>query len=233
MKTKNCVLSLFFALSIHFTAFTQSIYQVSYYQALFEGKLDGIVPMEEIIRHGDTGLGGFNALDGEMILVDGKMYQVLASGKVITAPDLSIKAPFAEVCYFKPQKSITIVGDSNLYKIIDRLVADPNVFVAIKIKGTFEYIKVRSIPAQHKPYPTLSEIVKTQPTFEKVQVKGTIVGFRTPSFAAGINTPGYHLHFVADDISMGGHVLEVRPSKVICEIMVAEEVVLKLPIASQ
>jgi acetolactate decarboxylase len=184
--------------------------------------------MKELMQHGNFGLGGFNALNGEMILLDGKIYQVPASGKVNANPDLSDKTPYAAVCDFKAQKSIKLIGDTNIYKILDTLINNPDVFVAIKISGNFSYLKTRSIPEQHKPYPTLTEIVKTQPVFEKTNVKGTIVGFRSPQFAAGINPPGFHLHFIADDASIGGHLLEVRPSNVICEIMVAEEVVLKL-----
>jgi len=58
LKTKNFILLLLLTLFTHDFAFTQSIYQVSYYHALFDGKLDGIVPMKKIIRHGDTRLGG-------------------------------------------------------------------------------------------------------------------------------------------------------------------------------
>ena len=229
MKIKQTILFLFF-IFVYSTCFTQTLFQVSCYQALYNGKLDGIISMQELIKHGDTGLGGFNALNGEMILIDGKMFQILSSGKVISNPDLSDKTPFASVCFFKSQKQVNIIGDSSLYKITDRLADNPDVFVAIKITGTFEYIKTRSVPAQKKPYPSLSEIVKTQPIFEKTKVKGTIVGFRTPQFAAGINPPGYHLHFVADDASMGGHVLEVHPSNVTCEIMIVDEVFLKLSV---
>jgi acetolactate decarboxylase len=229
MKIKRTILFLFF-IFVYATSFTQTLFQASCYQALYNGKLDGIISMQELIKHGDTGLGGFNALNGEMILIDGKMFQILASGKVISNPDLSDKTPFASVCFFKPQKQVNILGDSSLYKITDKLADNPDVFVAIKITGTFEYIKTRSVPAQKKPYPSLSEIVKTQPIFEKTKVKGTIVGFRTPQFAAGINPPGYHLHFVADDASMGGHVLEVHPANVTCEIMIVDEVFLKLSV---
>ena len=121
------------------------------------------------------------------------------------------------------------MGDSNLYNVIDRLVANPNVFVAVKIKGTFEYIKTRSVPAQKKPYPLLSEIIKIQPIFERQQIKGTLVGFRTPSFSAGLNPVGYHLHFLSEDKSMGGHLLEMHPLNVTCEIMVIDELFIKLP----
>lgn len=51
------------------------------------------------------------------------------------------------------------------------------------------------------------EIVKTQPTFEYERVRGTLMGFRTPPYMKGLNVPGYHLHFITEDHSRGGHVL--------------------------
>jgi acetolactate decarboxylase len=226
VKTKIIALFLLFTC---ISVFNQELYQVSSYQALYSGKLDGIVSMSDILKHGNTGIGGFNALNGEMVLINGKIYQVLASGKIVVHPDLSDKAPFAAVTNFVPQRKITITNDSNVYHTIDTFINNPDVFVAIKITGEFGYIKTRSVPMQHKPYPPLSEIVKTQPVFEGKNIKGTIVGFRFPSFAAGINPPGYHIHFISDDISLGGHVLEVVPKNVTCEIMIIKEVVWKLP----
>jgi acetolactate decarboxylase len=215
-------------LCIPIIGFSQELYQVSCYQAIFAGKLDGIVPMAEVLKHGNFGIGGFDALNGEMVLVNGKMYQVLASGKVVVNPDLSDKTPFAAVTNFASQKKIDIKVDSNMYRTIDAFVDNPDVFVAVKISGMFGYIKTRSVPKQQKPYLTLTEIAKTQPIFEGKMIKGTMVGFRSPSFAAGINPPGYHMHFVSDDISLGGHVLEAFPESVTCEIMVIKELRLKL-----
>ncbi|OQB96225.1 MAG: Alpha-acetolactate decarboxylase precursor [Verrucomicrobia bacterium ADurb.Bin122] len=68
---------------------------------------------------------------------------------------------------------------------------------------------MRSVPAQQKPYPALAEVAKTQPVFELSNVTGTLVGFRAPPFVKGLNVPGYHLHFLADDRQSGGHVLSL------------------------
>jgi acetolactate decarboxylase len=39
--------------------------------ALLAGVYDGNVTIRELLRHGDFGLGTFNALDGEMLVLDG------------------------------------------------------------------------------------------------------------------------------------------------------------------
>jgi acetolactate decarboxylase len=222
------LLFIFILLLLSVNLFSQKLYQVSYYEALSAGKLDGVVNITEILKHGNTGIGGFHALDGEMIIIDGKCYQIPFDGKV-NSPDLSITATFAAVSDFKPQKSISIKGDSNLYKVMDRLSPNPDAVIMLKIHGTFSYIKTRSVPAQKKPYPVLSEIVKTQSVFEGHDISGTVIGMRTPAFISGLNPKGYHLHFLSDDKKLGGHLLEMRPASVSCEVMEIRELQVILP----
>ena len=91
---------------------------------------------------------------------------------------------------------------------IDTLLPSRNIFYAIRIEGTFRYVKTRSVPRQAKPYPRLAEVVKTQPSFEFRNQRGVMVGFWTPNYAAGLNVPGYHFHFLTAERTGGGHVLE-------------------------
>jgi acetolactate decarboxylase len=95
---------------------------------------------------------------------------------------------------------------------IDQVAPERNLFLAVRIDGVFSYVKVRAAPAQQKPYPPLAEVAKTQPVFEYTDVRGTVVGFRCPALVKGLNVPGYHLHFISDDRSGGGHVLDLRLS---------------------
>ena len=41
-------------------------------------------------------------------------------------------------------------------------------------------------------------------------MSGTLVGVRSPAWAAELNVPGYHWHFLSDDRTLGGHVLDCR-----------------------
>jgi acetolactate decarboxylase len=90
---------------------------------------------------------------------------------------------------------------------LDEAIPDKTIFYAIKIDGTFNYIKTRSVPKQQEPYPPLVEAVKEQTIFEFHDVRGTIVGFRCPDSVKGVNVPGYHLHFITEDRKAGGHLL--------------------------
>ena len=51
------------------------MYQVSTLQALALGYSRSVVTVGELLRHGDTGLGTFEDVDGEMIVIDGNCYR--------------------------------------------------------------------------------------------------------------------------------------------------------------
>src|SRR6202158_1160555 len=58
----------------------KTIFQTSTVDALMEGASQGDMTMGELKTHGDFGLGTFDGLDGEMIELDGKVFQVRADG---------------------------------------------------------------------------------------------------------------------------------------------------------
>jgi len=187
----------------------QSIVQISTINALMQGVYDGTTPLSALTAHGDFGIGTFHALDGEMIFLDGVFYQIKADGKIYE-PEKSILTPFATVTFFHPEVNYHIkkLSFTQFKTEIDSLMVSSNLFYAIKMHGTFSRVKTRSVPAQQKPYLPLVEITSNQPEFEKQEVTGTLSGFYCPPFVTGINVPGYHMHFLADDKSFGGHVLE-------------------------
>ena len=60
---------------------TGRLFQTSTLQALMAGVYDGDLTFQELARHGDFGLGTFEALDGGMIALDGAFYQIKADGR--------------------------------------------------------------------------------------------------------------------------------------------------------
>jgi acetolactate decarboxylase len=188
------------------------LFQYSTIQALMAGVYDGDLTYGELKQHGDFGLGTCNALDGEMIALDGKFYQVKADGVAYPVPD-ALKTPFADVTFFKPEKTVTVRGPFNhreLEKYLEKLLPSPNLIYALRIDGVFTYVKARSVPRQRQPYPPLAAAVKDQSIFEFHNVRGVIVGFWAPRYLAGINVTGYHLHFITADRRAGGHLLDCR-----------------------
>ena len=87
-------------------------------------------------------------------------------------------------------------------------IQEKNIFHAVKMDGTFEYVKTRSVPKQEKPYPPLVEVTAHDSIFEFHDIKGTMVSFYCPDYFEGLNVIGYHLHFITKDRKAGGHVLE-------------------------
>ena len=187
----------------------EKIVQISTIDALLQGVYDGTTPLSDLKTYGDFGIGTFNELDGEMILLDGVFYQVKADGKVYT-PGENVQTPFATVTFFQPKDSLEVSGLDypGLKSILDSLIESPNLFYAIRLTGTFHQVKTRSVPAQQKPYLPLKEITDNQPEFEATKLEGTLMGFYCPPFVTGINVPGYHLHFLSEDNNFGGHILE-------------------------
>ena len=57
----------------------ETIYQVALLQSLTQGYYDGIILVSELKQHGDTGIGTFEGVNGEMIVLDGKVYQASAT----------------------------------------------------------------------------------------------------------------------------------------------------------
>ncbi|MGI5834962.1 MAG: acetolactate decarboxylase [Chloroflexota bacterium] len=104
-----------------------------------------------------------------------------------------------------------------------------NLPYAIRVEGEFSYMKARSVPSQVKPYPKLVEVTDTQPTFKYHDVRGTLVGFRLPSYMEGVNVPGYHFHFLTEDAKAGGHLLELQLDKGRIEIDYLSDFRMELP----
>jgi len=191
------------------TKLDNSITQVATIDALLAGVYDGHITLNELLEYGDFGLGTFHKLDGEMLVLNDVVYQIKADGKVYI-PEDTLTTPFAAVSNFDAAAEYDLVEDldlDSLKVILDEKIANRNQFYGIKITGNFKYMKTRSVPAQEKPYPKLADVVPHQSIFEMENIEGTIVGYFCPDFVEGINVPGYHLHFLSNDLQKGGHIL--------------------------
>ncbi|MEN6389514.1 MAG: acetolactate decarboxylase [Syntrophomonas sp.] len=198
----------------------ETLYQMSTITSLLAGAYDGQIAFEVLRQYGDLGIGTFDKLDGEMIEVDGKFYQIKADGTAHPVAGSTL-SPFAAVTYFDPDLSIVVDKEMSLAQLqeqMDKAMSNKNMFYAIKITGEFPYVKTRSVPAQNKPYPRLADITKNQPTFELKNVKGTLVGFWCPAVSQGVNVPGFHLHFLSEDKTAGGHLLDLSMAKGLAQL---------------
>ena len=194
--------------------------QVSTIEVLLAGSYFHWTNIGEIPRYGDFGLGTFTHLDGEMVQVGNTIYQVKADGSV-HEPGGDLGTPFFATTFFDADHTLEIPGGVDFPGLQQQLkvgLPSPHYIYAVRIQGSFEYLKTRSVPAQEQPYPTLATVAATQPTFEFNDIEGTLVGFYFPQAFAGLNVPGFHFHFVTADRSGGGHVLELQASGLQAEL---------------
>ena len=190
------------------------LFQASTIGALLEGAYDGDLSFTELAEHGDLGLGTLNHLDGEMIALDGEFFRADVDGEV-TPVGPGEKTPFAVVTRFEP----TVEGEvsagldhEDILAALDSMARPEASSFAVRLDGRFATVRARSVPRQAPPYRTLGEVVADQHVFELTDVEGTMVGFRFPAFIEGIEVAGYHLHFVNEERTRGGHVLGSRSS---------------------
>jgi len=123
---------------------------------------------------------------------------------------MNATTPFLEVTHFRAGLNEALAADTtytNLQQTPTKYLPTQNAIFAVKISGTFRHVKTRSMPKQSKPYRPMAELVKTQPTFEFENVRGTMVGFWSPPSMKGVALAGWHLHFITADHQGGGHVL--------------------------
>ncbi|MDG2989881.1 acetolactate decarboxylase [Candidatus Synechococcus calcipolaris G9] len=186
-------------------------FQVSTLGALNIGIYEGATTMAELKEHGDFGLGTFEGLDGEMVILDGTVYKIDVDGGVHRVED-DTETPFSVVSFFHRQRSLPLGGNLSYQELeqrIDESLPSLNWPYALRIHGTFPYLKFRSVPKQTPPYPPLLDVVRNeQRIFEERNVTGTLVGFRLPPYLSNINVPGYHFHFITSDRRTGGHILD-------------------------
>ena len=207
------------------------LFQASTIGALLEGAYDGDLTLGELAEHGDLGLGTLNGLDGEMIALDGRFYRADVDG-TIEELDPSVMTPFAVVAGFEPMIELELAGpldhDAAMAALDERLPKG-TASCAVRMDGEFELVRARSVPKQTPPYRPLTEVVAEQHVFDLEQVAGTVVGFRFPDYAQGIEVAGYHLHFITDDRRRGGHVLDLRPARVSVGLDPSGELRMELP----
>lgn len=188
------------------------VVQIAPFERLAQGGYDGNITVSQVKQMSNFGIGTFTGLDGEMIMLDGVVYHAPSSGLLHVGGEQEI-IPFATLTRFRGEyrfaESATLADYPALQSYLTSVMPDTNQVVAFKVKGTFSTLKLRAPQKQEKPYPVLTEALKTQAVFDLTNVSGTLVGFRHPTYFGTINASGYHFHFVSDNRKMGGHVLAV------------------------
>jgi acetolactate decarboxylase len=208
-----------------------TLYQRSTIGALLAGVFDGTQTVGDLLHHGDFGLGTFNALDGELVVLDGIAYQVTSDGRARLVSH-GKRTPFAAVTQFVAEHTLAVgkpLRRQDAAALIHEAGRSENITMAVRITGLFEHITMRTVAAQIKPYPPLDEATRAEVEVTLADVRGTLVGFRTPEFEHSIGVAGYHLHFLSDDRETGGHMLDFTLESGDIALMEITDIHLSLP----
>ena len=218
------------ALASYLKTPVHTLFQISTSGALVAGVYSGAVSVRSVLQHGNFGLGTFAGLDGEMVVLDGHVYQVQGTGRVSEAPPTA-EVPFAVVTEFSPEIDVTIDGIVSLDALhahCDGLRKSGNIFYALRVDGTFKKVRTRAVnPPQDGE--RLVDAAKAQSEFHFADVAGTMVGLWSPGFSAAFSVPGYHFHFISDDRKDGGHLLDCQAELVRLRIEPLTDFHLALP----
>lgn len=211
---------------------TSQLYQLSTVGALCEAVYDSSTSCAALAQHGDFGLGAFNRLDGELIIIDGLFYQVSPDGSAHQARD-NQQVAFATITSIAgstvQQSKLENCDQTALKAFIDCKARSTNLFYALRAHGSFKSIALRSVVCQHRPYPAFKDVAAHQAEFEFQNITGTLVGFRAPTLFSEITVGGYHFHFIDDARTRGGHVIEFLANAVEVDIHELSRFVLDLP----
>jgi acetolactate decarboxylase len=208
-----------------------AVRQVGTITALSAGSYDGTESIEDLARQGNLGLGTFDDLDGEMVVIHGDVWRIPVDGvPALAEPDDT--TPFAQVIPFEPELEATIDEPTtceDLPAAIDAQIATDAPMVALEVEATFSALEVRSEPAQVAPYRPLEDVIEAeQVSWDLTDVDATMVGFRTAESLESVSPPGYHFHALTDDETAGGHVLSCTIETATVRADPAAELVLDL-----
>ncbi len=211
------------------------MFQVSTLQALALGYTRAVMTVGELLQHGETGLGTYEDVNGEMIAIDGKCYRATEDGTVVEAgADMGV--PFSSVAYMDGCREFTLTGDYDMESLKNELnnrideVFGLNSMHIIQIDATFDKIYARSEAPYKSAHVTLKSMLeKTQTSFDFSDVKGSLVGVYYPDFMDGINASGWHLHFVNEERTLGGHVYELCMKQGLVRIAKRNNIEIQLP----
>ena len=170
-------------------------YQVSTISSLLAGGYDGATTIGEMLRHGNFGLGTFNGVDGEMIVLDGQVYRATVDGRARLVDPSELTPFLAVVVPFQPQSSMAVTAGQSLEQLeaaLDALPYSASRIFAARVEGTFQTIQIRSeTEANSSRYSPLAEVIKAEQVVHTLNdVQGTLISFRFPAAASSVNVAG-------------------------------------------
>jgi acetolactate decarboxylase len=187
------------------------VFQLNTLSGFMRSEFAGAMTVEELKTRGNFGVGTFNDLDGEMVVLEGTAYQSNAKGEMRVA-DPSSLSPLSTLVFWQAQSPFALAQKPSFASLgadLQSRFDEPVVGYAIRIEGRFSRLALRSVNKQSKPYTNVERVFQTQSEYVAQNVEGTLVGFWFAPDLKNLMGSGFHLHFISADKKLGGHVLEV------------------------
>ena len=218
------------ALSQYFKADRHRAYQISTSAALVQGVSEGAISSQNLLANGNFGLGTFEHLDGEMVVLDGNVYQARGDGSVQHRLD-DFQVPFAVVSQFQVDENFEARDIGSLLDL--ERASDPhresdNLFYALRVDGFFEHLHTRAVKAASDGARLLAA-AQMQSEFYFKDIEGTLVCIWSPRYSSSFSIPGYHFHFISKDRTKGGHVLDCAAKALRVGIQMLSEYDVRFP----
>lgn len=207
-----------------------TLFQVSTSTALVQGVYKGCTTVSSIKTYGNFGLGTYDALNGEGLMLDGHVFQALSDGTVVE-PDKACMVPFWVSTQFVADRTAKLPMISSLNELcsqVNQYRPSENLFYAMRIDGLFEMIHYR-VANKSSPGIDLVSATSQQTEFRLNNIEGTLLGFWSPDYAKSFNIPGYHLHFLSSNHQHAGHVLEICGKNLTLQIMDINKMMVIMP----
>lgn len=220
-------------MALHHGVTRHQIFQTSLISALAQGVYEDEMTLAELLGHGSFGIGTFNGLDGEMVILGGTCYRLRSDGSV-SVPELTERTPYAVVTNFVPtiRREITSpVTRAEFSEIIDGLVPSSNYMYALRITGRFAWASARTVERQERPYRPMVEATEGEEVVRIENVDGVVAGFRTPLYESGISVAGCHAHIINDERTWGGHLVDFVLTSGVAELCLGTDLQLRLPLS--
>lgn len=204
--------------------------QFAVLDALLVGAYESGIGVGEVRALGDFGIGCVDHLGGEVIVLDGEVFECTVDAPPERMTDEQI-LPFVDVCP-GPDASVEAVRDADLAALtaqVEAGLASRNLFHAVRLDGEFASVRVRVTPRQRHPFRPLADVTRSQIETVLEGVRGTVVGFWAPAIYQGVTVAGLHMHFLAEDRRSGGHVLDVTVADAALRLSAHARFDLRLP----
>ncbi|MBB6330378.1 acetolactate decarboxylase [Chryseobacterium sediminis] len=187
------------------------LYQYGIADAFVGGLYKGTLSLKDLKSKGNFGLGAPDMLDGELTIMDGKVYQTKATGLTVE-PEDGFKTALSFVTFFSPEATLFIEKKADRLSVLQQIskkLLNKNSIYAVKVTGKFNLVKTRAFPpVENEPFPALTSIFHKQKTFEFTHTEGVMIGYYIPEYLNGINVKDFHFHFLSTDRKQGGHILD-------------------------